>query len=152
MAFQKVVYPLTAFLVSAVIFTAAKPKMFENSPIIIEIVIVSLFIVGVIHVIGRLRDGFLRFTSYDDNIHDSILDDADRKLPTRSRYAVAGVLLVSTLAAFGVGYVIGLFINFPAELLPDAFSSTLRPEFIFYPPIVTFFVDIMHTIASRLER
>src|SRR5580765_6568 len=60
MAFQKVVYPLVALFVSAVFATALKPQIFINSGTIGRIIIVSLFIVGIIHIIGRIRDGFAR--------------------------------------------------------------------------------------------
>jgi len=42
--------------------------------------------------------------------------------------------------------------DFAENLIPSAFAATLKPEFIFYPPIITFFVDMMHTVASQLER
>jgi len=151
-AFQKVVYPLTAFLVSAFLSTALKPSMFANSGILGKIVIITLFTVGLIHVSRRLREGFVRFTSYDDNIHDSILDDSTRAMPLRSRFSVAAMLLGSTIACFVLGYIAGLFVNFPATAFEDAFGSTLGIEFILYPPIVTLLVDGMHSIASRFER
>ncbi len=152
MAFQKVVYPLSAFLVSAVISTAARPNIFVSAEILGKIAIITLFTVGVIHLIGRLRDGFVRYTSYDDNIHDSILDDRDRKTPMRSRYAVAAMLLASIVGAFLIGWVLGIFITFPAELVPEAFGRALNPEFILYPPIITLFVDMMHSLVTRFER
>lgn len=152
MAFQKVVYPLSAFLVSAVISTAARPNIFVSAEILGKIAIITLFTVGVIHLIGRIRDGFVRYTSYDDNIHDSILDDRDRKTPMRSRYAVAAMLLASIVGAFLIGWVLGIFITFPAELVPEAFGRALNPEFILYPPIITLFVDMMHSLVTRFER
>ena len=152
MAFQKVIYPLVALFVSAVISTAFRPKIFENSGVIGMIVIVSLFAVGVIHLVSRIREGFERYTEFDDNIHDSILDGNERKEPRYSRYAVAAGLLVSFLACLGVGFLIGTQIHFAANTLPSMFAADLKPEFIFYPPIITLFVDLMHTFASRLER
>ncbi len=152
MAFQKVVYPLSAFLVSAVISTAARPNIFVSAEILGKIAIITLFTVGVIHLIGRVRDGFVRYTSYDYNIHDSILDDRDRKTPMRSRFAVAAMLLASIVGAFLIGWVLGIFITFPAELVPEAFGRALNPEFILYPPIITLFVDMMHSLVTRFER
>lgn len=152
MAFQKVVYPLSAFLVSAVISTAARPNIFVSAEILGKIAIITLFTVGVIHLIGRMRDGFVRYTSYDDNIHDSILDDRDRKTPMRSRYAVAAILLASIVGAFLIGWILGIFITFPSELVPAAFGRGLNPEFILYPPIITLFVDMMHSLVTRFER
>ncbi|HQZ82016.1 MAG TPA: J domain-containing protein [Pyrinomonadaceae bacterium] len=152
LAFQKVVYPLSAFLVSAIISTVARPHIFSDAETLGKIAIITLFTIGVIHLIGRIRDGFVRYTSYDDNIHDSILDDRDRKTPARSRYAVAATLLGSIAGAFLIGWLLGIFFTFPADLAPQAFGRDLNPEFILYPPIITFFVDLMHSLAARLER
>ncbi|MFN2501080.1 MAG: J domain-containing protein [Pyrinomonadaceae bacterium] len=152
MAFQKVVYPMVALFVTAIFSTAFKPKMFANSEIVGRIIIVSLFVVGVIHLIGRIREGLERFTEIDDNIHDSILDDNERKTKPYSRLAASAFLLGGFLACLGAGLLIGTQMGFVADTMPSMFSATLRPEFIFYPPIVTFFVDLMHSFAATLER
>lgn len=152
MAFQKVVYPLVALFVSAVFATAFKPQIFVNSGTVGKIIIVALFIVGVIHIIGRIRDGFERYTQPDDDIHESILDDNERKERRYSSLAAGTVLTGSFLLCLGVGLLIGTQMNFFAEALPSMFATNLKPEFIFYPPIVTFFVDLMHTFAAALEK
>ncbi len=152
MAFQKVIYPLVALFVSAILVTALKPRIFTNSEIVGKIIIVSLFAVGIIHIIGRVRDGFDRFTEDDDNIHDSILDENERKSKPYSRPIAAVALVAGFLVCVGVGIAIGAVVDFPAVSLPSMFSTYLKPEFIFYPPIITFFVDLMHSVASGLER
>jgi hypothetical protein len=151
MAFQKVIYPLVALFVSALIATACRPQIFEKSSVIGKIVIVALFIVGVIHLVSRIREGFERYTEYDDNIHDSILDDNARKDVPYSQYSAAAALLLGFLACLGAGFLIGTQVHFAANALPSMFSAELKPEFIFYPPIITLFVDLMHTFASRFE-
>ncbi len=150
-AFQKVIYPLVALFVSAIISTAFRPQIFEKSSVIGKIAIVSLFIVGVIHLISRIREGFERYTEYDDNIHDSILDDNARKEFRYSQYSVAAGLLIGFLACLGIGFLIGTQVHLAANALPSMFAADLKPEFIFYPPIITLFVDLMHTFASRFE-
>src|ERR1035437_8495085 len=152
MAFQKVVYPTVALFVSAIMATALKPQIFNHSGAIGKIIIISLFIVGVIHLIGRIREGFERYTEEDDDIHDSILDESERKRRPVSRYVAAASLLSGFLICLGLGLVIGTQLDFLTQLMPDALSRTLRPEFIFYPPIVTFFVDMMHTVVSSFEK
>ncbi|MFN0279825.1 MAG: J domain-containing protein [Pyrinomonadaceae bacterium] len=150
-AFQKVIYPLVALFVSAIIATAFRPQIFEKSGVIGKIAIVSLFAIGVIHLVGRIREGFERYTEYDDNIHDSILDYDTQKDFRYSQYAVGAGLLIGFLACLGIGFLIGTQVNIAANALPSMFAADFKPEFIFYPPIITLFVDLMHSFASRFE-
>jgi hypothetical protein len=108
-------------------------------------------VVSIIHLIGRIRDGFQRYTEFDDQIHDSILDDNERNHERYSRYSAAAVLLVGFLACLGVGSLIGTQIDLASISMPAMFSPNLKPEFIFYPPIMALFVDLMHSFASRFE-
>lgn len=151
MAFQKVVYPLVALIVGCLLTTALRPRIFFDSDILGRIIIVSLFIVGIIHIIGRVRDGFERFTQPDDDIHESILDDNERKHKPVSRLAAAAAIIGGVMLALGIGLIIGIPLRSPGSSFP-LFSDNLKPEFLFYPPIITFFVDMMHTIASKFER
>jgi hypothetical protein len=152
MAFQKVIYPLVALLVSTILAAALKPKIFANSEMLGRIIIVSLFIVSVIHLIGRIRDGFQRYTEFDDRIHDSILENNEKKETLYSRYAAAATLIAGFLVCLGIGFLIGSQINFGSNNMPSMFSPELKPEFIFYPPIMALFVDLMHTVASRFDK
>lgn len=151
MAFQKVVYPMVALFVTAVLSTALRPQIFANSEIIGKLIIISLFIVGVIHLIGRIREGFERFTEFDDNIHESILDDNERKAKPYSRLAASAVLLGGFLVCLGLGLLIGTQMHFAADALPSMFSRELHPELLLYPPIVTVLVDLMHSFAMSVE-
>ena len=151
MAFQRIVYPTVALFVTAVLSTALKPKIFISSGNIGKLIIVVLFIAGIIHVAGRLRDGFVRYTEVEDDIHESILDESERKAKPYSRAAAVSVLFGGFLVCLTVGILIGTQTSFSAQILPSMFSDSFEPEFFLYPPIVTFFVDIMHSLASRLE-
>lgn len=152
LAFQKVVYPMVALFVSAVMSTAFKPVIFKNSQIIGELIIISLFAVGVIHLFGRIREGFARYTESDINIHDSILDDNERQVRPYSRVGATSVLVGGFVLCLAAGYLIGTQFNFVALSLPSMFSKDLSPEFVFYPPIITLFVDMMHSVASKFDR
>ncbi len=152
MAFQKVIYPLVGLLASALVVTALKPKIFAESAVIGKILIVALFAVGLIHLIGRIRDGFERYTEFSDNIHDSILDDGERKEKPYTRFTAGIMLAGGFLGCLGIGLLIGWEWNFAPDLMPNVFATTIKPEFILYPPIITLFVDLMHTFAARLDR
>ncbi|MFN0140119.1 MAG: J domain-containing protein [Pyrinomonadaceae bacterium] len=154
MAFQKVVYPLVALFISAIFVTAFKPKIFvaEQTGNISRIIIVALFLAGVILLVRRIRDGFSRFTENLDNIHESILDDGERKSKPFQSVTVAAMLIGGVVLCLSIGYLIGSYTDFAANIQPNMFSRTFEPEFFLYPPIVTFFVDLMHSFASGLDR
>ena len=128
MAFQKVVYPLVGLFVTAVLSTALKPRIFANSEVIGKIIIVSLFIVGVIHIIGRIRDGFERYTQPDDDIHESILDEQERKRKPYSSPAAG------SLGNTGKGYFFGpRFIDMDLAMLKririkESFNLEVRAD------------------------
>lgn len=154
MAFQKAIYPLVALLVSCIVAPALRPSVFANSYIIGKILIVALFIIGIIRIVGRIRDGFERFTEPEDDIHESILDDNERKRKPYSRLATAGILIGSVLACTGIGLLIGIYSNVGPTILKDMSYPEFTlgvAEFVFYPLIITFLVDGIHTIVSRFE-
>jgi hypothetical protein len=154
MAFQKVIYPLVALFISAILVTAFKPKIFTSAQTgnLARIIIIALFIAGVILLVRRIRDGFSRFTENLDNIHESILDEGERKSKPFQSVTVAAMLIGGGVLCLSIGYLIGANSNFAANTLPNMFSTTFEPEFFLYPPIVTFFVDLMHSFASGLDQ
>lgn len=153
MAFQKAVYPTVALFVSGVMSTAFHPAFLNRSSGAVSwIVILTLFTVGIIHLVRRIREGFERYTESEDGIHDSILDDNERSIKPYSRAAAVLTLGGGFAACLLIGFLIGTQINFAALSLPSMFSAELDPQFILYPPIVTLFVDLMHSFASNLDR
>jgi len=151
MALQKIIFPTVALFVSCLVVAMFKPQIFENSAIIGKIILVSLFVAGVIHLYGRIREGLERFTYNDDELHESILDENERVTKPYSRVFAGGFLILGAAVCFGVGLAIGQYIQTDSVLMPLMFSSSLKPEFIFYPPIFVLFVDMMHGFASRVD-
>ncbi len=152
MAFQRAVYPLVGLFVTALLSTALKPKIFISSGVIGKIIIVSLFVAGLIHIAGRIRDAFIRYTDDGEDIHESILDDNERTVKPYSRVTAAGILIGGFIACLGIGYLIGTQFDFLARIMPQMFATEFEPEFFLYPPIVTLFVDMMHSLAARFEK
>jgi DnaJ-domain-containing protein 1 len=150
-AMQNAIFPTVALFVSTLLVVIFRPKIFIDAAIIGKIVVVSLFIAGVIHIIGRLRDAFEHYTYDDEDIHESILDESEPKNKPYSRRTATVFLVAGLLTSFGLGLLIGHYVEFTYLTLPSMFSNTLKPEFVFYPPIVVLFVDLMHAFANRLE-
>ncbi len=152
LAFQRVIYPIVGLYVAAAMSTALRPMIFISTGVIGKIIMVSLFVIGLIHLGGRARDGFLRYTDAEDNIHDSILDGAERTHKPYSRILTVGVLIAGFLICLGIGYLIGTQVTFMSQIYPDMFSTEFEPDFFMYPPIVALFVDIMHTLVLKFEK
>lgn len=150
MALQKVIFPTVALFVSVLVVAIFKPVAFANSAVIGKIVLISLFAAGVIHLIGRVREGMQRFT-YDDNIHDSILDDSESPRKPYSRMFAGTALFLGLALCFGLGLLIGDQMQYLAGQMPHIFSRELHLEALLYPPIFVLFVDLVHVFALRVD-
>lgn len=153
LALQRVIFPCVALFVSTAFVAVFKPVIWSNTQIAGKILLLALFIAGVVHLAGRIKIAFERYTYADESIHDSILMEREPSAKPFTRAAAICFLIVGFGLSLGVGLVIGNFFQFSAyATMPDFFSANLKPEFIFYPPIFVLLVDAMHHFASRLER
>ncbi len=151
-ALQKAIFPTVALIASFFLIGFAKPTIFAGSPIIGEIILISLFIVGVIHFVGRFREIFDRFTYNENELHDSILDNAEQVEKPFSSLTVILFLLIGSAVSFGVGLLLNHLVGMEGNSSFGMITGTLTPEVILYPPIFVLFVDIMHSLVSRFER
>ncbi|MEO8073066.1 MAG: J domain-containing protein [Acidobacteriota bacterium] len=152
LALQKVIFPTVALFLSTCFVAIFKPMFWTNMQIIGKIVMLSLFAAGMIHLIGRLRSGFERYTYRDENLHDSILEEIEPATKPYSRLKAISFLVVGVGVSLGIGLLIGNYLELLIGVsMPKVFSPSLRPEFIFYPPIVVLLVDLMHEFISRFE-
>lgn len=149
LALQQVIFPTVALFVSTCFVGIFKPILWVKSDAFGKIVLLTLFIVGVFHLFKRLRSGFQNFTYDPENLHDSILDEVEPEVKPYTRFKAATFLLLGITVSLGCGLLIGSYLDL--KILPKFFSHTLQPEFIFYPPIVVLLVDLMHSVALRLE-
>ena len=152
MALQKIIFPTVGLFVSTLVVGIFKPQIFANSAIIGKIILVSLFVAGVIHLIGRIRDAMEKYTYNDDVLHDSILDDNEPVIKPYSRFFAGTFLVGGVFACLGVGLLIGNYMEFGSLTMPWRLSEILKPEFVFYPPIFVLVVDLVHSIASSVDQ
>lgn len=153
MALQRVIFPTVALFISVFCVGIFKPMFWAHSQIIGKIVLFSLFLVGLVHLFKRLRSGFERYTYRDENLHDSILEEiVTENTKPYTRFTAACFLVVGTMTSLGIGLLVGNVLqSYLTSSATAFFAASLRLEFIFYPPIVVFFVDLMHTAASKFE-
>jgi hypothetical protein len=113
----------------------------------------TLFIIGVGHLISRLRMCFQRFTYQPGPIHDSITCDVEETEKPFTRWSAAVYLVLGSVICLGAGLLIGEQIRYVIlEFMPNFFDKSIRPELLFYPPIAVLIVDTMHAVASKLDR
>ncbi|MEO6589140.1 MAG: J domain-containing protein [Pyrinomonadaceae bacterium] len=152
MALQEAIYPVVALFLSTCFVGIFKPLLWTKSETVGKIILLTLFIIGVLHFIKRLQAGFENYTYSDSNLHDTILEEIEQETKPYTRLTAVAFLVIGVSISLGIGLLIGNYLQlFIAAMMPTTYSPTLRPEFIFYPPIVILIVDMMHSFASRLD-
>lgn len=152
LALQKIIFPTVALFVSTCFVGIFRPTLWTNSQIIGKIVLITLFVIGILHLAKRLRSGFERYTYDEQNLYDSILGEIEPVSKPYTRLAGIAFLLIGTGTSLGIGLLVGNYMEmFIASIIPRLFSPTLQPEFIFYPPIMVLLVDTMHTLVTKFE-
>ncbi len=151
LALQKAIFPTVALFLSTCIVAIFKPIFWTKSEIVGKTILLTLFIIGVFHLVGRIRAAFERYT-YSEDIHDSILHESNPPEKPYRRFTAVSFLVVGVSLSLGIGLLIGYFFDVStAKTMPKMFSSTLSPEFVFYPPIAVLFVDLMHAFVSKFD-
>lgn len=152
LALQRVIFPTVALFVSTFAVAVFKPTFWSNSEIIGKIILLTLFSIGVLRLAKTLRTGFEKFTYKSEELHESILDEEDIPPKPYSRTSAIAFLVIGMAISLTIGVLIGNSLEmFISSMMPNLFSSNLRFEFIFYPPIVVLLVDIMHAIVIKFE-
>lgn len=153
MALQKVIFPTVALFLSTCFVGIFKPAFWTDSHLLGKIILFGLFVAGIIHLFGRLRKGFERYTYRDEDLRDSILENkVEAAAKPYTRFAAVCFLTVGIGASLGAGLVIGYILDSAvAARVPEMVAVSLKPEFVFYPPIVVLLVDLMHSLASKFD-
>lgn len=150
-ALQKIIFPMVALFLSTFVAAVFRPSFFTSSAMIGKIILVSLFVAGMIHLIGRFREAFQRYT-YPENIHDTILEENAAETRPYSRVTAVAFIVVGLLVCLGLGWLTGNYFSWIIHAsMPELYSQTLSPEIALYPPIVVLFVDFVHLVAQRYE-
>lgn len=150
MALQRIIFPIVALFVSTLVVSIFKPQAFVKLGIPGVIILSTLFIVGMIHLIGRVREALERYAYRDTEMHDSIMDARDTVTKPYSRFVAGSFLILGVMASFTAGLIIGSFVDLGHVPQPGMVWLT-NPEFLLYPPIFVLLVDAMHSVVSRTE-
>ncbi|MEO6334456.1 MAG: J domain-containing protein [Pyrinomonadaceae bacterium] len=151
MALQRIIFPTVALFISTLAVAIFKPQIFVQLGIPGVIILATLFTVGLIHLIGRVREAMERYAYRSDEIHDSIVEAESGSVKHYSRFLAGTLLVLGVVVSFVAGLLIGNYADFGALPPHSPLFWFSNPEFIFYPPVFVLIVDLMHSIASRTE-
>jgi hypothetical protein len=158
LALQRFIFPLVALFLSTMFFGMTRPAIFlsENTwdvfGVLLRIIVVVLFAVGVIHIVGRVRDAVDRFAYDDNDLHDSVLDETELPKKGWSRYSMFTFVIAGTVLSSAIGYVLGFglddWFGGPRTYI---FQQIPFPDLILYPPIFVLIVDGIHKVILTAE-
>ncbi len=152
MALQQIIFPIVSLFISTGFVTVFKPMFWSTSSMLGKIIMLTLFIVGVLHLLKRLHFGLEKYTYSSINVHDSLFVEAEEESKPYSRLTAISFLIFGVLMSLLIGLIINSFLGVVSSaFLPALFSDTFRLEFFFYPPIIVLLVDVLHIFASRVE-
>lgn len=153
MALQQIIFPIVSLFISTGFVAIFKPQFWSKSSMPGKIIMLTLFIVGVLHLLKRLHVGLERYTYSSINIHDSLFNEIEEETRKYSRTQAISFLIIGMIISLLIGLTISSMLGMmTSSIMPQVFSTRLQLEFFFYPPIVVLFVDIMHKIAIRIEK
>lgn len=156
-ALQEFIFPLVALYLSTLIVSMIRPNLFLNvsfsdwTGVVIRIILVSLFVVGVIHIIGRLREAFDRYAYDDNNLHDSVLDETELPNKNYSRYSMCAMIIAGIVVSAIAGLTIGYGLDMRSVSMSYLFSASPQLDILIYPPIFVLIVDAIHGLILTAE-
>ncbi|CAN5187448.1 hypothetical protein BH18ACI2_BH18ACI2_01670 [soil metagenome] len=151
-AMQQAVFTTVALFLSTFFVAAIKPRLWQQSGYFGRAVILTLFVIGLWHLISRLRLYFARYTYQPKSIHDSIIREEEPTGKPFTRFAASGFLIVGYGTSIAAGLLLGeqLSSTILGEV-PFLYDTQLRPQLLFYPPIAVLIVDTLHTVAAKID-
>ena len=146
----KAVFTTVTLFFSTFIAASLKPRLWEGFSATGRSVIIVLFLIGVWHLIVRLRECFANYTYQPKLFQESIIRDEETRKPY-TRLTATMFLIIGYMASLAAGLFVGTHIYYILSDMAEFFSPTWRITVLLYPPIAVLIVDTMHTVASKVE-
>ncbi len=156
LALQKFVFTLVALLLSVFVASLLRPDIFLSERLadwpgmLARLVLVTLAAVGIIHIIGRIRDGLDQFT-FDDNIHDSVLDETEVPARSYSRYTMTAMVVAGIISCVAGGLALGYWLGLTSISMPYLFAPRPTVDILLYPPMFVLLVAFVHRLILTAE-
>lgn len=151
-AMQQAVFTTVSLFLSTFFVALFKPRFWQMFGGVGRAVMLALFLIGLWHLITRLREYFGRYTYQPKPLHDSVTQESEKSGKPFTRFAASSFLLIGYMACLGAGLLLGeqMYSTILTEI-SFLYDPHIRPELIFYPPIAVLIVDTMHTVAAKID-
>ena len=161
---QRAVFTTVSLFLSTFFVAMIKPPLWQSFEVPGRAILITLFAVGLWHLIMRLREHFHHYTYKPDARHYSITQEEKPSQPF-TRFSAYAFLLGGYAISLGLGLLIGwhaqdffsdltmLFRHHGSAAGTANFSPTVLivSDLIFYPPIAVLVIDTLHAVASRID-
>src|SRR4030095_7012505 len=162
---QRAVFTTVSLFLSTFFVAMIKPPLWQSFGLAGRGILLTLFALGVWHLIKRLREDFQHYTYKPDAAHYSITQEDDSPQRPFTRFSAYAFLVGGYAISLGVGMLIGwqaqdffsdltlLFRHHVPHSGNTGFSPTalILSDLVFYPPIAVLIIDTLHGVASRID-
>lgn len=160
---QRAVFTTVSLFLSTFFVVMVRPQLWDGLGYAGRAIVLTLFVIGVWHLVTRLREYFAHYTYRPKSIQDSIMRDEEKPEQPFTRFSAYTFLLGGYAISVGVGLIIGwhaqdffndlttLFrqgVGVQSSLLAYTSSVLLLPDLLVYPPIAVLIVDSMQSLTS----
>ena len=164
---QRAVFTTVSLFLSTFFVAMIRPHLWEIFGYFGRAIVLTLFVIGVWHLVTRLREYFEHYTYNPKTLHNSIIDESEKPEQPFTRFSAFTFLLLG----YGISIAIGLVVGWHAQdffsdltmlfrhkvevvqsnMLFMSSTALLIPDLVVYPPIAVLIVDSMHAVTSRID-
>jgi len=164
---QRAVFTTVSLFLSTFFVAMIRLHLWETFGYLGRAIVLTLFVIGMWHLVTRLREYFEHYTYSPKTIHSSIMQDDEKPEQPFTRFSAFTFLLVGYGISIGIGLLIGwhaqdffsdltmLFRHkvgvVQSNMLFLSSTALLIPDLVVYPPIVVLLIDSMQAITARID-
>ena len=159
---QRAVFTTVSLFLSTFFVALIKPPRWQLFGTACKAVLIALFMIGVWHLVSRLREYLNHYTYRPEEIHYSITREENRPAQPFTRVSAYTFLIIGYAASLGIGLFLGwsgqdffgdldLLFWHHVHAAPSSPTTVLIVALLFYPPIAVLIIDSMHALASRID-
>jgi ABC-type nitrate/sulfonate/bicarbonate transport system permease component len=151
-AMQRAVFTTVSLFLSTFFVALLKPRFWQLFGGVGRALMLTLFLIGLWHLVARLREYFNRYTYNPSSLHDSVIQEVEKSDKPFTRFAASSFLVLGYMACLGAGLLLGeqMYSTILTEV-PFLYDTQVRPELLFYPPIAVLIIDTLHMIAAKID-